>query len=83
RFTRSMEEISGQRQFMDEITTLLINSPILQDESVKTTFSDYDLAHLFDLYQSGLTWSGRNGDAVKICQYVIATITLNNMQAAN
>jgi tetratricopeptide (TPR) repeat protein len=83
RFTRSMEEISGQRQFMDEITTLLINSPILQDESVKTTFSDYDLAHLFDLYQSGLTWSGRNGDAVKICQYVIATFTLNNLPAAN
>ncbi|MEW6234680.1 MAG: hypothetical protein AB1656_04775 [Candidatus Omnitrophota bacterium] len=83
RCVRSLEERFEQRERMVDITSLLIDSPIIQDATARSTFSTYDIAHLYDLHQIGLSWSGKLDDAMEICKYVINTFTLNNLPAAN
>lgn len=82
RFGRSLEKTPENIAKTDEIVILLIESPIIQDEEVKKTFSDYDIAHLYDLYQMGLGYSGKYFEASEVNKYVYANY-FPSLPAAN
>lgn len=82
RFTRSME-YTGKSSMMHEVTGLLIDSQIFQDDEIKETFSDYEIAHTYDLHQMGLAWRGMIHEAAEVCRYVYETYSLSNLAAAN
>ena len=84
RFARSLEKSPQlNKAKMDEVTSLLVESPIMKDPAVMATFSEYDIAHLLDLHQMGLAWSGQFDESAEICRYVFSEYFPDNLPSAN
>lgn len=82
RYIESLQYPKEDYAKRDEIALLLIESPITREEAVKQTFSDYELAHLYDVYHQGVAWSGDLDKSAEICKYVYATY-FPSLPAAN
>jgi len=53
------------------ITSQLLESPIIQDTSIKASFSSDEIAGIYDLHQQSLAWSGEYAESMVVAQDVV------------